>query len=81
MFNNFNFTRNRDPFRLQVNTNLNESIKIFLKTFPRFDIKYAAYHRRKKKAKNQIPKEDKMKWKIGIEITNSIILLIKPVYL
>ena len=57
-FSNFDFSLRKDSFRLQVNTNLNEDIKIFLETFPKFDIKYTAYHRKKKILKK---KENKKK--------------------
>ena len=57
-FSNFDFSLRKDSFRLQVNTNLNEEIKIFLETFPKFDIKYTAYHRKKKILKK---KENKKK--------------------
>ena len=47
-FSNFNFSLGKDFFKFQVNTNLNEVIKIFLETFPKFDIKFTAYHPKKK---------------------------------
>jgi len=38
---------------LKVKTNLNEDIKIYLETFPKIDIKYSAYRRKKKKLKKK----------------------------
>ena len=43
----------RETFRLQVNLNLNENLKIFLESFPEFDIKYTAFQRRKEVKKEQ----------------------------
>ena len=41
-FRIFDFSLRRDPFKLQVNLNLNENknLKIFLKSFPKFDINF-----------------------------------------
>ena len=52
-FRNFDFSLRRDPFRLQVNLNLNENLKTFLTSFPKFDIKFSAFHRKKMKKQNQ----------------------------
>ncbi len=46
-FRNFSFPLERDPFRLQVNLNLNENLKTFLTSFPKFDIKFPTIHRKK----------------------------------
>ncbi len=48
-FRIFDFSLKRDPFRLQVNLNLNEYLKIFLTSFPIFDIKFSAVHKKKMK--------------------------------
>ena len=52
-FRNFDFSLRRDPFRLQVNLNLNENLKTFLTSFPKFDIKFSVFHRKKLKKQNQ----------------------------
>ena len=51
-----------DPFRLQINLHLNENLKIFLASFPKFDIKFSAFHRKKIKNKIKI-KQGKRKHK------------------
>ena len=48
-FKVFDFSLRKDPFRLQVNLNLNENLKTFLTNFPKFDNKFSAFHRKKKK--------------------------------
>jgi hypothetical protein len=48
-FNHFDFTLRKDSFKTQVNLFLRENIKIFSNKFPKFDIKYSAYYRKKKK--------------------------------
>jgi len=60
-FNFFDFSLRRDPFRLQINLHLNENLKIFLTSFPKFDIKYSAFHRKKIKKQNQNQKETRKK--------------------
>ena len=62
-FNIFDFSLRRDPFRLQVNLNLNENLKTFLSSFPKFDIKFSAFHRKKIKKQNQNQKETRKKKK------------------
>ena len=52
-FKVFDFSLRRDPFRLQVNLNLNENLKTFLTSFPKFDIKFSAFHRKKMKKQSQ----------------------------
>jgi hypothetical protein len=52
-----------DPFRLQVNLNLNENLKTFLTSFPKFDIKFSAFHRKKIKKQNKKEKETRKKKK------------------
>jgi hypothetical protein len=47
-FKHFDFTLRKDSFKTQVNLFLRENIKIFLKKFPKFDIKYSAYYRKKR---------------------------------
>ncbi len=57
-FKVFDFSLRRDPFKLQVNLNLNENLKTFLTSFPKFDIKFSAFHRKKmKKTKSKGNKE------------------------
>ena len=48
-FKNFDFNLRNDAFRIQVNINLKEGLKVFLEKFPKFDIKYSAFFRKKKK--------------------------------
>ena len=48
-FKHFDFTLRKDSFKTQVNLFLRENIKIFSNKFPKFDIKYSAYYRKKKK--------------------------------
>ena len=43
------FAVSKDSFSLQINRNLNENLKIFMEKFPKFDIKYTAFFRKKKK--------------------------------
>ena len=62
-FKVFDFSLKRDPFRLQVNLNLNENLKTFLTSFPKFDIKFSAFHRKKIKKQNQNQKETRKKKK------------------
>jgi hypothetical protein len=52
-FKVFDFSLRRDPFRLQINLNLNENLKTFLTSFPKFDIKFSAFHRKKMKKQSQ----------------------------
>ena len=53
-FKIFDFSLRRESFRLQVNLNLNENLKIFLTHFPKFDIKYSTFYRKKMKKKIKI---------------------------
>ena len=48
-YKRLDFSVRKDSFRLQINLNLNENLKIFLDKFPKFDIKYTAFYRKKKK--------------------------------
>ena len=48
-FKHFDYTLRKDSFKTQVNLYLSENIKLFLNKFPKFDIKYSAYYRKKKK--------------------------------
>ena len=48
-FKSLDFSLGRDSLRTQVNLNLKESLKTFLEKFPKFDIKYWAFFRKKKK--------------------------------
>ena len=48
-YKHLDFSVRKDSFRLQINLNLNENLKIFLDKFPKFDIKYTAFYRKKKK--------------------------------
>ena len=43
------FAVSKDSFSTQINLNLNDNLKIFLAKFPKFDIKYSAFFRKKKK--------------------------------
>jgi hypothetical protein len=52
-FKVFDFSSRIDPFRLQLSLNLNENIKIFLASFPKFDTKFPAFHRKKTKKQSQ----------------------------
>jgi len=53
-FKHFYFFFRIDSFKTQVNLNLNENLKIFLDKFPKFDIKYTAFFRKKKKKLGKI---------------------------
>jgi hypothetical protein len=44
-YKHLDFSVRKDSFRLQINLNLNENLKIFLDKFPKFDIKYTAFYR------------------------------------
>ena len=55
-FKAFALSLRRDPFRLQVNLNLDDNLKIFLENFPKFDYKYSAFVIRKKE-KNKLNRE------------------------
>jgi hypothetical protein len=48
-FKSFDFSLRKDSFKTQVNLDLKESLKTFLEKFPKFDIKYSAFFRKKKK--------------------------------
>ena len=48
-FKNFDFSLRKDSFKTQVNLNLKDCLKTFLEKFPKFDIKYSAFFRKKKK--------------------------------
>ena len=48
-FKRFDFSLRKDSFKTQVNLDLEESLKTFLEKFPKFDIKYSAFFRKKKK--------------------------------
>ena len=43
------FAASKDSFSTQINLNLNDNLNIFLAKFPKFDIKYTAFFRKKKK--------------------------------
>jgi hypothetical protein len=60
-FSFLDFSLRRDPFRLQINLHLNENLKIFLTSFPKFDIKFSAFHRKKIQKQNQNQKETRRK--------------------
>ena len=49
VFKHFDFYLNKDSFKLQINLNLDENLKKFFDKFPKFDIKYTAFFRKKKK--------------------------------
>jgi hypothetical protein len=48
-FKSFDFSLRKDSFKTQVNLDLKESLKTFLEKFPKFDIKYSTFFRKKKK--------------------------------
>ncbi len=52
-FKVFDFSLRKDPFRLQVNLNLNENLKTFPTSFPKFYITFPAFHRKKIKKQSQ----------------------------
>jgi hypothetical protein len=60
-FKHFDFTLRKDSFKTQVNLFLSENIKIFLNKFPKFDIKFSAYYREKKKNLSKA-KKARAKW-------------------
>ena len=60
-FKHFDFTLRKDSFKTQVNLYLRENIKLFLNKFPKFDIKYSAYYRKKKKNLSKA-KKARAKW-------------------
>ena len=59
LFNKINFNTpfsvRKDSFRLQININLNVHLKAFLEKFPKFDIKYTAFYRKRKRKKWKNP--------------------------
>ena len=59
-FKHFDFFVKKDSFKTQINLNLNENLKKFLDKFPKFDIKYTAFFRKKKKNLGKI-KRNKIK--------------------
>ena len=61
-FKSLDFSLRRDSFRAQINLELKENLKTFLEKFPKFDIKYSAFFRKKKKLIKS--KRNKRKWKI-----------------
>jgi hypothetical protein len=48
-FKSLDFSLRKDSFRTQINLELKENLKTFLEKFPKFDIKYSAFFRKKKK--------------------------------
>ena len=48
-FKHFDFTLRKDSFKTQVNLFLRENVRIFSIKFPKFDKKFSAYYRKKKK--------------------------------
>ena len=48
-FKSLDFSLRRDSFRTQINLELKDNLKTFLEKFPKFDIKYSAFFRKKKK--------------------------------
>ena len=53
-FKHFDFFVRKDSFKTQVNLYLNGNLKKFLDKFPKFDIKYTAFFRKKKKKLGKI---------------------------
>ena len=52
------YKNDRLTSKLNLNLNLNENLKIFLDKFPKFDIKYTAFYRKKKKKNGKIQWEE-----------------------
>ena len=48
-FKHFDFFARKDSFKTQINLKMDENLKIFLDKFPKFDIKYTAFFKKKKK--------------------------------
>ncbi len=48
-FKSLDFSLKKDSFRTQINLELKENLKTFLEKLPKFDIKYSAFFRKKKK--------------------------------
>ena len=48
-FKNLDFTLRKDAFKVQINLTRKEGITALLKKFPKFDIMYSAFYRKKKK--------------------------------
>ncbi len=60
-FKHFDFTLRKDSFKTQVSHFLRENVKIFLNKFPKFNIKFSAYYRKKKKNLSKA-KKARAKW-------------------
>jgi len=75
-FKIFDFSLRRESFRLQVNLNLNENLKIFLTHFPKFDIKYSTFYRKKMKKKSKSNKEREMLDEIYCQIIKLLKILL-----
>ena len=45
------FFARKDSFKTQINLKMDENLKIFLDKFPKFDIKYTAFFKKKKLGK------------------------------
>ena len=64
-FKNLDFTLRKDAFKVQINLTRKEGITALLKKFPKFDIIYSAFYRKKKKyldkKKKRMPRGIKVK--------------------
>ena len=48
-FQHIDFSLRKDSFQTHLNANINTNLKIFLDIFPKFDVKYCNFYKRKKK--------------------------------
>jgi hypothetical protein len=48
-FQHIDFSLRKDSFQTHLNANINTNLKIFLDIFPKFDVKYCNFQKRKKK--------------------------------
>ena len=48
-FKHFDFFARKDSFKTQINLKMDENLETFLDKFPKFDIKYTAFFKKKKK--------------------------------
>jgi hypothetical protein len=48
-FRHLDFSLRKDSFRTLLNANIKTDLKIFLDIFPKFDIQYCNYYKKKKR--------------------------------
>jgi hypothetical protein len=48
-FQHIDFSLRKDSFQTHLNANINTNLKIFFDIFPKFDVKYCNFYKRKKK--------------------------------